>query len=141
MPRTTTKDVATGASASGKVKKTIQKDDAGEQKKRRRNRAQRYTYEVRKGAKKNSQTLQSSAREVLETIYEDTGKRLVEMVKDINPSRATIKALDARCGVGYFVAANCHNAEELIAQLAPIHDRVDEQLRLDREERRLQKGK
>jgi hypothetical protein len=96
---------------------------------------------VRKGAKKNSQTLQSSAREVLETIYEDTGKRLVEMVKDINPSRATIKALDARCGGAYFVAASCHNAEELIAQLAPIHDRIDAELRADREERRAQKGK
>lgn len=139
MTRTATKDI-TAASVT-KVKKTIEKGDAGEQKKRRKIKAQRYTYEVRKGAKKNALVLQAGAREVIESATEDTAKRLLNMAKDINRSRATIKALDARCTSGYFVAASSHSAPELIAELASIHDRIDAELRADRDERRAQKGK
>jgi hypothetical protein len=133
MGRTATKDITKTAT---KIKKTIQKDDAGEQKKRRRAKAVRFTYEVRKGAKKNDLVLQSSSREVLAAVFEDASKRLLDMVKNINPSRATVKALDARCGSSYFVAASCHNADELIKKLGPIHDKIDAQLRADKEERK-----
>jgi hypothetical protein len=151
MGRTKTKDVSGSSVAKTTTPKKKKSDggaaaaagkaDAGEQKKKRRIRAPRYAYEVRKGAKAKGGVLQSNAREVLAAVFEDTVKRATDMLKNMNTTRVTIKALDARCFSGYFVDACGHNGVQLTKELAPIHDRIDAQLHTDKEERRAQKGK
>lgn len=144
MPRTSTKKIDEKPSVT-KPKKTINKESEGEaaaaSKKRRTQKAHRFAYEVRKVAKAHGATLNGESRAILADAFAFFCKKAVENARDINEKRATIKAHDARCASGYFVAANCHDFEPLIAALGKRHDHIDHVLGLERDERRRLKGK
>lgn len=138
MPRTSTRKVD---DPTVRVKKTVGKDDAEEQKKKRRTKTGRFAYEVKKISKKKGVVIQSQVKPLFDVALAHAAQNMIEAVKNINPEQATIKAKDAKYGVYYSIVANCHTGADLLPGLAKIHKNIEEVLRADKEAKATAAGK
>jgi hypothetical protein len=133
MPRTTTKKVTESGT---KLKKTIQKgaDQDKAKKARRRGKTGRFVYEVKKGSKITDTVIKSHAKPLYEEALAHACRGMINALLEICPEKSTIKSLQAKCAIEYWIAANCPSAyEELIPILGKRFAVIEERLRTDKE--------